>query len=237
MMYSISVITETLPSAIPAWKFITFYLERNECSALIMFLCPRCSPCTSALWGLSAKADKGDLERCITGRAGSLNVIVSFPPATTTLLELLAHQLQPLCISDVPHKFLTMILKSTEQEKHLKWSFHSMEKKNTLYWSDNMQGKGRKAACFYLQYWVKARFWKTRCCMQQIESAIRIQLKIVIIRSYQSNGSLACYYQHMFSTDSLLSIILFHVMQPDSSLCSFMLQIYILSCNASLKKR
>lgn len=109
-------------------------------------------------------------------------------------------------------------------------------KKNTLYWSHNMQGKGRKAACFYLQYWVKARFWKTRCCMQQIESAIRIELKIVIIRSYQSNGSLACYYQQMFSTDSLLSIILFHVMQPGSSLCSFMLQIYILSCNASLKK-
>lgn len=147
-MYSISVITETLPSAIPAWKFITFYLERNECSALIMFLCPRCSPCTSVLWGLSANANKGDLDRCTTGRAGSLNVIVSFPPGTITLLELLAHQLQPLCISDVPYKFLTMILKCTEQEKHLKLSFHSMEKNYSVL--EPQYARQRQKNCMFL---------------------------------------------------------------------------------------
>lgn len=148
MMYSISLITETLLSVIPAWKFTTFYLERNECSALIMLFRPRCSPCTSVLWGLSANVNNGDLDRCITGRAGSLNVIVSFPPGTITVLELLLHQLQPPCFNDVSYKFLTLILRSTEQEKHLKLSFHSMEKKFSVV--EPQYARQRQKSCIFL---------------------------------------------------------------------------------------
>lgn len=121
----------------------------------------RCSPCTSVFCGLSVNANNGDLDRCITGKAGSLNVMVSFPPETKcqnySFTNYTHHAL--MIFKHILLFFFAMLLKSTKQEKHLKWSFCSTEK-HTLYSGWNMPVKHRKSICFYPQDWVKDRFWR-----------------------------------------------------------------------------
>lgn len=101
MIYTIFVTTETLPSANPAWNLFLFIWK--EISAQLSSCSPRSrySPCTSVFSGLSVNANNGDLDRCVTGKVGSLNVIVSFPPETIQVLEPLIHQINPLCTSDI----------------------------------------------------------------------------------------------------------------------------------------
>lgn len=61
----------------------------------------RCSPCASVFCGLSVNANDGDLDRCTTGKAGSLNVMVSFPPETIDALEPFVHQLHTLSTNGI----------------------------------------------------------------------------------------------------------------------------------------
>lgn len=76
------------------WKEMS--AQVSSCS-----LYSRGSPCTSVFCGLSVNANNGDLDRRITGKVGSLNVMVSFPPETIKMLEPLIHQLHPLCTNDI----------------------------------------------------------------------------------------------------------------------------------------
>lgn len=100
MIYSISVTTETLPSAIPARQFITFYLERNERSALIMVLTFQVLTLYfSFLWLISKCQQRwpGPLyhrQGCVVERYGILS-------AWNKVLELLIHSLHLLCTNDI----------------------------------------------------------------------------------------------------------------------------------------
>lgn len=79
----------------------------------------RCSPCTSVFCGLSVNANNVDLDCCITGKVGSLNVMVSFPPETIKVLEPLIHQLHPLWTNDIQTSYNCFLYRKVQNGKSI----------------------------------------------------------------------------------------------------------------------